>query len=175
MHRRIFLRSEGNVLSVGVARSREIVSRFNRFYSDVARAYGERPGLRADHLINSLLEPLLEIDGDNPITTPLSRLDAVLEDDGSIRAIEINSVGVPRAHARPVLPDPRAIARRVAEDAATLDQLARDMVVHGFLAYARAATAPRAAGVRRGDAVGLVSRGSSFVSRRVERAGCDYV
>ncbi len=96
-----------------LARSREIVSRFNRFYSDVARAYYERPELRADHLINSLLEPLLEIDGDNPITTPLSRLDAVLEDDGSIRVIEINSVGVPRAHARPVLLDPRAIARRV--------------------------------------------------------------
>src|SRR5262245_49295292 len=90
MHARVFLRAEGNVIDVGppqqvsgalVERSRELVRRFNRFYTAVANAYYERPDLRDEHLVNPLLAPLLELDAEHPTTTPLSRLDAVLEPD----------------------------------------------------------------------------------------------
>ncbi|HEX2691793.1 MAG TPA: hypothetical protein VHN14_34525, partial [Kofleriaceae bacterium] len=59
MHRRVFLRSEGNVIEIGtpqiasgglVERSAEVVVRFNRFYAGVAAAYYERPDLRPEHL-----------------------------------------------------------------------------------------------------------------------------
>ncbi|HLU66501.1 MAG TPA: hypothetical protein VKZ63_09515, partial [Kofleriaceae bacterium] len=109
MHARVFLRSEGNIVDVEapqqaggalVERSREVVARFNRFYAGVAAAYYERPELREEHLVNRLLEPLIELDAEHPVTTPLSRLDAVLEQDGSLRVIEINSVGVCLVHMR---------------------------------------------------------------------------
>ena len=103
MHRRVFLRSEGTMVEVGTPqvvfgklreRAAEVVTRFNRFYAGVAASYYARPDLRAELLVNPLIEPLLELEAELPAATPLSRLDAVLAPDGSIRVIEINSNGV---------------------------------------------------------------------------------
>jgi hypothetical protein len=70
--------------SVGwsAAISRRAVTR-----SGVAAAYYERPDLRAEHLVNPILDPLLEINADHPVTTPLSWLEA----DGSIRVLVVIS------------------------------------------------------------------------------------
>src|SRR5665647_297336 len=98
MQQRIFLKSEGNLIEVGTpqlvsgklrTQSEEIVTRFNRFYADVAASYYTRPELRDEFLINPLLDPLLDLEADHPVTTPLSRFDAVLEADGSVRVIEL--------------------------------------------------------------------------------------
>lgn len=147
LNRRIFLRSEGTIVEVGapqvvsgalLAQSREIVERFNRFYAGVAAAYYTHPELRAEHLVNPLIDPLLELEADQPIATPLSRLDAVLLPDGRVRVIEINSVGVCQFHIRSMLYLVRELARGgFEEDARRLDQLSLDTVVNGFLRYVR--------------------------------------
>src|SRR5262249_35090708 len=101
MNRRVFLRSEGTTVEVGppqvvcgklLAQSTEVVARINRFYAGVSAAYYTRPDLRPEYLVNPLIDPLLELDTDRPVATPLSRLDAVLGADGRLRVIEINSV-----------------------------------------------------------------------------------
>src|SRR5260370_378544 len=74
MNQRVFLRSEGNMIEVAapqiasgklVEQAAEVALRFNRFYAGVAAAYYTRPDLRAEHLVNPLLDPLLEIDADH--------------------------------------------------------------------------------------------------------------
>ncbi|HEU4730146.1 MAG TPA: hypothetical protein VFT22_19745 [Kofleriaceae bacterium] len=187
MHRRVFLRSEGNLIDVAtpqtvsgplLERSAEIVARFNRFYAGVAAAYYERPELRAEHLVNSLLDPLLEIDAAHPITTPLSRLDAVLEADGSIRVIEINSVGVCLVHMRGLFYLIRELARGGFEDdARLLDQLSRDMIVQGFLRFAaaRLGSAPARPVIGALTPSGWYRAGHLLYRAAFQRAGCDYV
>ena len=187
MHQRVFLRSEGNVIDVAapqiasgklVEQAAEVVTRFNRFYAGVAAAYYTRPDLRAEHLVNPLLDPLLEIDADHPVTTPLSRLDAVLERDGSIRVIEINSVGVCLIHMRGLFYLIRELDRGgFADDARLLDELSRDMIVQGFLRF----TTPRLADPPARQVIGALTpsgwfRGGHLLYRAAfQRAGCDYV
>lgn len=187
MQARVFLRSEGNLVEVGTpqqvsgqlrARSVEVVERFNRFYAGVAAAYYERPDLRAEYLVNPLLDPLIEIEADHPITTPLSRLDAVLGPDGSVRVIEINSVGVCLIHMRGLLYLIRELARGGFEDdARLLDQLSQDMVVDGFLRFSRA----RQPGLPARPVVGALTPSGFFRAGHLlyraafRRAGCDYV
>ena len=187
MHQRVFLRSEGNVIDVGapqlvsgklLAQSIDVVARFNRFYAGVAAAYYERPDLRSEHLVNPLLEPLLEVEADHPSTTPLSRLDAVLEPDGSVRVIEINSVGVCLVHMRGLFYLIRELARGgFEEDARLLDQLARDMVINGFVRFsnARLASPPKRLVVGGLTPSGWYRAGHLLYRAAFERAGCDYV
>lgn len=187
MHQRVFLRSEGNLIDIAapqivsgklVERSTEIVARFNRFYAGVAAAYYQRPDLRAEYLVNPLLDALIEIDADHPITTPLSRLDAVLEPDGSVRVIEINSVGVSLVHLRGLLYLIRELARGGFEnDARLLDQLSRDMVVRGFLRFAsaRLASPPKRLVVGALTPSGWYRAGHLLYRAAFQRAGCDYV
>ncbi len=187
MNRRVFLRSEGNLIEVGAPqvvsgalrqRAAEVVARFNRFYAGVAAAYYARPDLRSEHLVNPILEPLLELEADQPVTTPLSRLDAVLEPDGSMRVIEINSVGVCLVHMRGLLYLIRELARGgFAEDARRLDELSRAMVVDGFLRFAT----PRLAAPAARPVVGALTpsgfyrAGQLLYRAAFQRAGCDYV
>ncbi|MDB4955130.1 MAG: hypothetical protein JWO36_2699 [Myxococcales bacterium] len=187
MNRRVFLRSEGNLIEVGAPqlvtgklreKSAEVVARVNRFYAGVAAAYYARPDLRAEHLVNPLIEPLLEIEADHPVTTPLSRLDAVLEPGGGIRVIELNSVGICLFHMRGLLYLIRELARGgFEEDARLLDQLSRDMVVEGFLRFAK----PRMTSSRARPVIGALSPSGWFRAGHVlfraafERFGCDYI
>ena len=148
MHRRIFLRSEGTISPVGLphavsgrllATCTEVVKRMNRFYAGVAAAYYTQPALRDEYLVNAMLEPLLALEHDQPVATPISRFDAVLERDGSVRIIELNSVGICMFHMRGVLYLMRELARGGFErDARTLDDLVRDTVVDGFVRFATA-------------------------------------
>jgi hypothetical protein len=184
MHRRVFLRSEGPVIEVGtpqqvsgalLERSIEIVAKMNRFYAGAAAAYYDRPELRAEHLVNPLIEPLLELEADQPIATPLSRLDAVLEADRSLRVIELNSIGVVLIHLRGLLYLIRELARGgFASDAETLDRLTHDTVA-GFLRFAE----PRLGGKRPviGSLVpsGWLRGGQLLFRAAFQRAGCDYV
>jgi len=187
MHQRVFLRSEGNLIDIAapqiasgtlVERSTEVVARFNRFYAGVAAAYYQRPDLRSEYLVNPLLDPLIEIDADHPITTPLSRLDAVLESDGSIRVIELNSVGVCLVHMRGLFYVIRELARGgFEEDARLLDQLSRDMIVKGFLRFANArlAAPPRRPVVGALTPSGWYRAGHLLYRAAFQRAGYDYV
>jgi len=187
MHRRVFLRSEGNLIDVATpqavsgglrARSAEVVARFNRFYAGVAAAYYDRPDLRAEHLVNPILDPLLEIEADQPVTTPLSRLDAVLEADGSIRVIEINSVGVCLVHMRGLYYLIRELARGGFEDdARTLDELSRDMIARGFLRFtsARLASPPAKQVIGALTPSGWYRAGHLLYRAAFQRAGHDFV
>jgi len=187
MHQRVFLRSEGNLIEVATPqivsgrlreRSAEVVARFNRFYAGVAAAYYERPDLRAEHLVNPILDPLLEIDAGHPVTTPLSRLDAVLEADGGIRVIEINSVGVCLVHMRGLFYLIRELARGgFADDARMLDELSRDMIVKGILRFTRRRLADPPARQVIGALTpsGWYRAGHLLYRAAFQRAGCDYV
>jgi glutathionylspermidine synthase len=138
LHRTVFLRSEGTVVTLGppqrcegplLATCREVVARFDRFYAGAARAYFERPELRREFLVNPLLDPLIEIDREARSTAPLARLDCVLRSDGSVRVIEINPVGVNLLHLRSLLYLVRGLARAGLDDAAAeLDAMAAAMV-----------------------------------------------
>lgn len=187
MQRRVFLRSEGNLIQVGAPqlvsgvlreRSAEVVARFNRFYAAVANAYYTHPALRAEHLVNPLLEPLLALETEPQTATPLSRLDAVLEPDGSIRVIEMNSVGVCLVHMRGLFYLIRELSRGGFEDdARRLDQLSRDMVADGFLRYAtpRLVTAASRPVIGAVTPAGFYRAGQLLYRAAFERAGCDYV
>jgi hypothetical protein len=134
----VFLRSEGTVVTLGAPQRaggplldqcREVVRRFHRFYAGAGRVWAERPDLRGELLVNPLIEPLLEIEGGAGATTPLARLDCALGDDGSVRVIEINSVGVNLLHLRSLLYLVRGLWRTGQRDAAEeLDGMAASMV-----------------------------------------------
>jgi hypothetical protein len=187
MQQRIFLKSEGNLIEVGTpqlvsgklrAQSAEIITRFNRFYADVAATYYARPDLRDEFLVNSLLDPLLELEADHPVTTPLSRFDAVLAVDGSVRVIELNSVGVCLIHMRGLFYLIRELSRGgFEEDARALDQLSYEMVVQGFLKFARArlASPPKRLVIGALTPSGFFRAGNLLYRAAFERAGCDYV
>jgi hypothetical protein len=187
MQQRVFLKSEGNLIEVGApqlvsgklrAQSAEIVTRFNRFYSDLASTYYARPDLRDEFLVNPLLDPLLEMEADHPVTTPLSRFDAVLEADGSVRVIELNSVGVCLIHMRGLFYLIRELSRGgFEEDARALDQLSYDMVVQGFLKFAtaRLASPPKRLVIGALTPSGFFRAGHLLYRAAFERAGCDYV
>jgi hypothetical protein len=152
----------------------------NRFYAGVAASYYTRPDLRAEYLVNPLLEPLLELEHDTSISaTPLSRLDAVLGADGRIRVIELNSVGVCMLHMRGLFYLIRELHNNgFEEDARTLDALSRDMVVKGFLRFitARLESRPERKLVVGGLTPSGWIRGGQLLFRAAfQRAGCDYV
>jgi hypothetical protein len=186
MNRRVFLRSEGNVIAVGTPQlatgklreqSAAVVAKLNRFYVNAVAAYDKRPDLRGEYLINPLLDSLLEVEGDVHAVTPLSRLDAVLGVDGAIRAIEINSVGVCLVHMRGLMYLIRELSRGGFEDdASCLDRLCRDMV-DSFVRYARA----RAPSLPARPVIGAVNPSGFFRAGHLlyraafRRAGCDYV
>ncbi|CAN5687162.1 hypothetical protein BH11MYX1_BH11MYX1_01350 [soil metagenome] len=188
MHRRVFLRSEGTSVTVGApqvvsgalrAQAERVVAAVNRFYAGVADAYYTRPELRDELLVNPLLEPLLALEREQAVSTPLSRIDTVLSADGHIRAIEINSNGVCLFHLRSLLYLIRELARGgFTGEAERLDALARETVVTGFLRYA--ALEPGRPGQRR-PVIGSLTpsgfhRASQLLYRAAfERAGCDYV
>lgn len=186
MQARQFLRSEGNVVMVGTpqlvggrlrADAIEVVAHFDRFYAGLAAAYYARPELRAEFLVNPLLDPLIELEAESPITTPLSRLDAVLGADGSVRVIEINSVGVCLIHMRGLLYLIRELARGgFAGDAELLDELSHEMVA-GFLRYARARNPDLPARPVIGALTpsGFFRAGHLLYRAAFARAGCDYV
>jgi len=186
MQRRVFLRSEGNLIDVGapqvvtgalLARSGEVVAAANEFYSGIAETYYRRPELRGELLVNPILEPLLELEADMHAATPLSRLDAVLEEGGGVRVIEINSVGVCLIHMRGLFYLIRELARGgFSDEASRLDQMSRTMV-EGFLRFARA----RSPDLPRKPVIGCLTPSGWFRAGQLlfrgafQRAGCDYV
>ena len=188
MQQRVFLRSEGNVVELGTPQmvsgqlrkqSAEMVARINRFYAGVAAYSAPITTARicvSEHLVNPLpRRPLLEIEAEHPITTPLSRLDAVLEPDGSVRVIELNSVGVCLIHMRGLFYLIRELARGGFEhDARILDQLSRDMVVEGFLRFtkARLASPPARQVIGALTPSGFFRAGHLLYRAAFERAGC---
>ena len=186
MHRGIYLRSEGTMVTVGapqsisgtlLAQSREVVSRLDRFFRQVTAAYYARPDLRGEFLVNPLIEPLLELETDQPIATPLSRLDVVLEPDGKMRVIEINSVGVCLFHLRSLLYAIRALDRGgLTEDARILDHLVRD-TVNAFITYAsvRLESPPKRLVIGALGPTNHLRAGHLLFRAAFERHGCDYV
>jgi hypothetical protein len=186
MQSRVFMRSEGNVITVGtpqivsgglLERSRQVTDQFNRFYHATADAYYTRPDLRAEHLVNSMLEPLLELEASDTITTPLSRLDAVLAPDGGIRVIEINSVGVCLIHMRGLFYMIRELSRNGFEgEARRLDQLASEMV-GSFVRYAEARSGVSGKKLLFGGVVptGFLRAGFKLFAAAFQRHGHDFV
>ena len=186
MHRRIYLRSEGTMVVAGapqqisgelLARSREVVARFDRFYSGVAAAYYTHPELRGEYLINPLIDPLLELEAAQPIATPLSRLDVVLEPDGGLRVIELNSVGVCLFHLRSLLYVIRELDRGgFAGDARALDELAHETVA-AFVRFieTRLTTMPARPVIGALGPTHHLRAGHLLFRAAFERHGCDYV
>ena len=188
VQKRVFLRSEGNTIELeapqqvaGTLRAQveQVVAQFNRFYADTVAAYFTHPALRDDFLVNPLLDPLIELEDPNEhATTPLSRFDAVLEPNGDVRVIEINSVGVCLIHMRGLLYLIRELARGgFADDAKRLDEITRTMVVRGFTRFVEAQLpAPRKRLV-----VGALTPSRFFPAGHLlyraafQRWGCDYV
>jgi hypothetical protein len=188
MNRSVFLHSEGASCEVGAPHivsgalldgATELVARINRFYARISAAYYERPDLKAEYLLDPMFERMLEIEAEAPLTTPLSRLDVVLEADGRLRMIEINSVGICLFHLRNLLYVVRGLAHAGFEaEAKHLDQAARDTVVDGFLRHARARSP---SGLPQRPVIGAISppawaRAAHRLFRAAfERAGCEYV
>jgi hypothetical protein len=186
MHRGVYLRSEGTMVTVLapqtisgklLAQSREVVTHLDKFYCEVAAAYYTRPDLRDEFLVNPLIEPLLALEVDQPIATPLSRLDVVLEPNGKMRVIEINSVGVCLFHLRSLLYAIRALDRGgLSEDARILDHLAHDMVT-AFVSYAtaRLGSTPKRLVIGALGPTNHLRAGHLLFRAAFERYGCDYV
>jgi len=110
-HATHFLRSEGLSVALGppqratgalLATCRDVAERFARFFAHVARAYVERPELAPEYMLEPLLQPLVEDDQTMRTTTPLARLDCVLDATGNVSVIEINPVGGNLLHMRNV-------------------------------------------------------------------------
>lgn len=186
MNRRSFLRSEGMLVEVDtpqvvsgelLVRSTELVANLNRFYRGLAATYYERPDLRPEFLVNPLFEPLLELEAEHHVTTPLSRVDTVLGDDGAIRVIEINSVGVCLFHMRGLFYLVRELARGGFPDAARwIDQLALAMV-DGFVRFAvsHLPEPPRRLVIGGVTPSGWLRAGHLLFRAAFQRAGHDYV
>jgi hypothetical protein len=107
-----FLHSEGFATPLGtpqraspelMARSHELVARFNRFYEHAIDSYYAERAPRAEYLWNPLFDRPLAIDRATPIGLPLSRLDCVLTDDDQMRVVELNAPGVCTLHLRSAL------------------------------------------------------------------------
>jgi hypothetical protein len=122
---RPFLRSEGINAPLGVPRvaapwlveqSREVVAAFHRYYTAIVDAKGAIGAMPARQ-IGEPYEQVAEAEGDrDPL--PLARLDCVLAEDGRLRVIEINPVGVCTLHLRAVAYLARALERAGIDDAA---------------------------------------------------------
>lgn len=154
---RAFLRSEGMAIVPGMphvasgallAQFREIVARFDRFYRAVVAAYYE--GHAADLLPDPMFASMLDAERAIEIPLPLTRLDLVITEDGALRAIELNSVGVCTHHVRTAAYLGRELARLGwTDDAARLAWFYDEMVASIRRAYARrcaeAAAPPRIA------------------------------
>ena len=185
MQRRVFLRSEGTSVEVGapqqlsgplLATSRDLISRFDKFYGEVAAAYYTHPELRAEFLVNPLIEPLIELEADRPIATPLSRFDVVLGADGSLRVIELNSNGVCLFHLRSLLYLIRELDRGgFPDDAKHLDELAHATVT-AFLRYvATRGPVPTRPVIGALGPTHHLRAGHLLFRAAFERHGCDYV
>jgi glutathionylspermidine synthase len=186
LHATVFLRSEGTVVTVGAPHAaggrlletcREVVQRFDRFFTAAARAYFDDPALRGEYLVNPLLDPLLEIERDAPVVTPLARLDCVLTADGSVRVIELNPVGVTLVHLRSLLYLVRGLWRAGLRDAAAeLDTLIGAAIASFDRTYRLAHDRPR----ERPTLGALVPAGSlrathTLLRDAFRRRGWDYV
>jgi len=135
---RPFLRSEGMAIVPGTPhlvarplaeRFREIVARFDAFYRAVIGAYYADPALRAELLPDPMFERMLEAERTIAIPLPLTRLDLVITEDGGLRVIELNSVGVCTHHIRTAAYLGRAFARcGLAEEASRLDWFYDEMI-----------------------------------------------
>ncbi len=92
-------------------RCREVVARFDAFYGKVIEEYYRSPARRPEYLSNPMFDAAIEADRATPMPLPLSRLDCVLTQDGELRVIEINAVGVSTVHLRAVTYLSRALGR----------------------------------------------------------------
>lgn len=147
---RPFLRSEGMAIVPGaphlasgplLARFREVVARFDRFYRAVIAAYHD--GHRAELLPDPMLEAQLDAERGLDLPLPLTRLDLVLTEDGELRVIELNSVGVCTHHVRTAIYLGREMARLGwTDDAARLAWFYDEMVGSIRRAYERRCPAP---------------------------------
>jgi glutathionylspermidine synthase len=99
------------------------VSRFNAFYEGVIDTYYQQPERRAEFLVNPRFSRAIDSDA-SKTALPLSRLDCVLTEDGTLRVIEMNPIGVCTLY----LQNARYLARAMEklghrEDAGLLNQL----------------------------------------------------
>jgi hypothetical protein len=141
LHQTVFLRSEGLTIEMGAPQQasgalletcREVSARFARFYAYAARAYFDRPELRPEFLLEPLVQPLVELDAESRTTTPLARLDCVLDTAGHVNVVEINSIGGNLYHMRGLLYLIRGLHRAgMFEGAEAVDQITRQ-TVDGF-------------------------------------------
>jgi hypothetical protein len=149
---RPFLRSEGMVITPGMphlaggrvlAQLREVVARFDRFYRAVIAAYHDGHG--AELLPDPMFARMLDAERTLEIPLPLTRLDLVITQDGSLRAIELNSVGVCTHHVRTAAYLGREMARLGwTADAGRLAWFYDEMVASIRRAYERRAVEPAA-------------------------------
>jgi hypothetical protein len=158
-------------------RCREVVKRFDAFFSGIVQGYRLDPGAYADLLPEELLTaPLAAEPPASPF--PISRLDCVLTESGEVRVIEINPVGVCALHLRSVSYLARALARAgLIEASGTLDRLDDELVA----AFARFQQEIRARSTDRPSTIGVLTlrnmhRGSRVMWRQVfERRGWRFV
>jgi hypothetical protein len=128
---RPLMRSEGVVtelaepLRIGgplLAQCREVVARFDAFYRGVIAQWYLQPELRGAFLVDAMLAPAIEADRGTRTALPLSRLDCVLDEQGALRVIEINPVGICTFHLRAAAYLARFLRRAgLPGDAALLD------------------------------------------------------
>ncbi len=78
----------------------EVVARFDAFYDGVIARYYAEPEARDEYMVNPFFDRALKADRDTRTSLPLARLDCVLCEDGVLRVIEINPVGVCTIHLR---------------------------------------------------------------------------
>jgi hypothetical protein len=149
---RPFLRSEGMAIVPGpphlasgplLAGFRDTVARFDRFYRAVIAAYyAGGTELVPDPMFARMLDAERAIE----LALPLTRLDLVITEDGTLRAIELNSVGVCTHHIRTAAYLGRELARLGwADDARRLAWFYDEMVASIRRAYLRRAAEPVAA------------------------------
>lgn len=126
-----------------LAQFREVVERFDRFYRAVVAAYYTDAERRAELLPDPMFAKMLEAERTLEIPLPLSRLDLVITEDGALRAIELNSVGVCTHHIRTAAYLGRELARLGWDEAHRLAWFYDEMVASVGRSYRSRAAAPK--------------------------------
>lgn len=177
MESTIFLRSEGMSVELGMpqelseslaAQARRLVRSHARFSDVIAADYFSGRAGRDPYLVNEILAPLIEADRSSPWSSAVNRIDCVLRADGTLIAIENNSVAVCLFHFRGLLYLIRGLWRAGhAQAARRLDGMVA-AVAAGFRRYYEA----RAASVVDRPTIGaVVPHGWLRAAQRLYRAG----
>ena len=152
-----YLRSEGVSSLLGppqvlsgelLGRCRQVVASFDAFYRHLVEAHLHAPARSQGILRDPFFDLALDAEPRLPTLLPLSRLDCVLTQEGDLRVIEINPVGICTIHLRAAACLARALARRrLDEDASRVDTL-HGMAVDSFRRFHQEAVPDAPAGHR---------------------------